>query len=337
MRKINLQDKKVWFLALAALLLIGLPQIITSKYIMHLVNLIGIYVLLTMGFNILTGYTGLVSLGQAGFYAIGAYTTSLCNRSLGISPWISMLCGIVVTMIFGFILALPALRVKDKYLVLLTIGFAEIVRLIALNWIDLTHGPSGIGGIEAPSFFGIALDTSAKFYYLILACVFFAFVYQYILMKSRAGRAFIAIREDEKAAQLAGIDLTNYKIKSFMISAVLSGMAGVLYAHSIHYISPDTFTYNESVTILCMGIIGGIGTLSGPLIGAVLLTALPEMLRGFASVRMIVYGLSLIVMISVSPGGLAGAFVKARRAFVERRKKARQNQVQAIPKEDEQP
>lgn len=322
MKAVFRNNKVKWMAPLAALL-IAFPFLAPNNYLVHIINLIGIYTLLTLGFNVLTGYTGLVSLGQAGFYAIGGYTTGLCNKMLGLNPWISMIIGVLVTILFGAVLAMPALRVKDKYLVLLTIGFAEIVRLVALNWISLTGGPSGITGIAAPVFLGIKLNTSVKFYFLILICVVLGFIYQYFLIRSRAGRAFIAIREDENAAQLAGINLASYKVKAFMISAFFSGLAGVLYAHLVHYVSPDTFTYNESVLILCMGIIGGMGTLTGPIIGAGVLTILPEMLRQFSSVRMIVYGLLLIVVISVSSGGLESFFSKlfhkVRARFTQRR------------------
>ena len=303
---------KYIILIVAAVLLLLFPKFSPNAYLVLVANTIGIYCILVIGFNILTGYTGLVSLGQAGFYAVGGYTTSILNQTLGWNPWLSMLGGILVTVVFGFIVAVPALRVKDKYLVLLTVGFAEIIRLLALNWISLTGGPSGITGVKAPAFFGIKLGMPTKFYYLVLVCVVLSFAYQRILVKSRAGRAFIAIREDEKAAELSGINLTKYKIKSFMISAFFCGLAGVLYAHLVHYVSPDTFTYNESVNILCMGIVGGVGTLSGPAIGAVILTILPELLRKYSSFRMIIYGVLLVVVIMASPGGINGTIDRIR-------------------------
>lgn len=311
-RMSQLLRPKCVFEVLALALLILLPRIMPNLYINHVLCLIGIYTLLTIGFNILTGYTGVVSLGQAGFFAFGAYISAICNATLKINPWFSMLIGIAATILVGFIVALPALRVKDKYLVLLTIGFAEIVRLVANNWLEVTGGPTGIRGVKAPSIFGIVLRDAGSFYYLVLACVLLGFLLQYFVINSRCGRAFIAVRDDEKAAQLSGINITNYKIKSFMLSAFYCGLAGALYAHLVHYVSPDTFTYNESVSILCMGMIGGSGTLAGPAIGACLLTILPELLRSFAGVRMIVYGAVLIVMIIACPGGISGLLRKAK-------------------------
>lgn len=313
------KELKYIIAVIAALLIIMFPFIVPNTYWCYIACIAGIYTLLTVGFNILTGYTGLVSLGQAGFYGISGYVTSICTIKLGFNPWISMAMGILVTMIFGVILALPALRVKDKYLVLLTIGFAEIVRLVALNWIKVTNGPSGISGVKAPVFFGLKLGTPEKFYYLVVVCVIFAFIYQRMLIYSRAGRAFIAIREDEAAAQLMGINLTNYKIKSFIISALFSSIAGVLYAHLVHYVSPDTYTYNESVMVLCMGIIGGMGTLYGPLIGGVLLTVIPEFLRQYLDYRMIIYGILLVAVIMLSPSGIMGTYERIKILIAKRR------------------
>ena len=292
--------------------LIVLPMLMPNLYIKHVLCLVGIYILLTIGFNILTGYTGMVSLGQAGFFAMGAYVSAICNATLGINPWISMIIAVLATMLVGLIVALPALRVKDKYLVLLTIGFAEIVRLVANNWLQVTGGPTGIRGIDAPTFFGIVLKNASSYYYLILVCVLLGMALQYYVMNSRCGRALIAIRDDEKAAQLSAVNITAYKIKSFVLSAFYCGVAGALYAHLVHYVSPDTFTYNESVSILCMGMIGGIGTLTGPVIGATILTILPEVLRSFAGIRMIVYGIVLVIMIIVCPGGINGLIASAR-------------------------
>ena len=303
---------KIIWIPLCLLALIFLPLILPNLYIKHVLCLVGIYILLTMGFNILTGYTGMVSLGQAGFFAMGSYVSAICTTTFAVNPWISMILGTLATMLVGVIVALPALRVKDKYLVLLTIGFAEIVRLVANNWLAVTGGPTGIRGIDAPSIFGLELKNASSYYYLVLFCVVLGFALQYYVVNSRCGRAFIAIRDDEKAAQLSAINITAYKIKSFILSAFYCGIAGALYAHLVHYVSPDTFTYNESVSILCMGMIGGIGTLTGPLIGATVLTVLPEALRSFAGIRMIVYGAILVFMIIVCPGGIHGLIAKAR-------------------------
>lgn len=287
-----------------AVILIILPKIAPNNYFIQIMNMSIIWAILAMGFNILAGYTGQISLGQAAFYAIGAYTSALLNTKLHLNFWIGLIAAIIVSGLFGLILAIPALKVKGKYLVLLTIGFGEIVRLVLLNWKAVTGGTSGVLGIKAPAIFGYTFNKLNKYYYFALVFCVLLYILQKRLITTRVGRAFIAIREDENAAELSGINLSEYKIKAFVISAIYCGVAGVLYAHMVKYVSPDTFRYDESVMILSMAVIGGIGTFDGPIIGSILLTILPEVLRKIGNFRLVTYGLLLIIVIMFYPGGI---------------------------------
>ena len=289
---------------IALVIIILIPIATPNMYIMQIINLIGIYIILGTGINVLTGYTGQLSLGQAAFFGIGAYATALLNTRAGL-PFIPCLIGsVLLTAVFGVILAVPALKVKGSYLALLTMGFGEVVRIVMINWTPVTNGTAGIIGIESASIFGFTFDTLKKYYYLIVVFVVLCLLYQNVLVKTRTGRAFIAIREDNEAAELTGINVTTYKIRAFVLSAVYCGIAGCLYAMMIRYVSPDTFTSNTSSVILWTAIVGGFGTVIGPVIGGVIMQVLPEALRFLGDWRLVVYGAVLLIVILRFPGGL---------------------------------
>lgn len=250
-------------LVIAAILIL-LPIVTPNMYIMQIINMIGIYIILGIGINVLTGYTGQLSLGQAAFFGIGAYTAALVNTRAGLQFIPCLLGSVVVTAFFGVVLAIPALKVKGSYLALLTMGFGEVVRIVMINWTPVTNGTAGVLGIQSPVIFGFSFDTLKKYYFLILLFVLLGLAYESIIIRTRTGRAFIAIREDNEAAELTGIDVTAYKIKAFVLSAVYCGVAGCLYAMMIKYVSPDTFVSNTSSVILWTAIVGGFGTVIGP-------------------------------------------------------------------------
>lgn len=289
---------------ITAAIIILIPVLTPNMYIMQIINLIGIYIILGTGINVLTGYTGQLSLGQAAFFGIGAYATALLNTRAGL-PFLPCLLGsVLLTAVFGVVLAVPALKVKGSYLALLTMGFGEVVRIVMINWTPVTNGTAGIIGIEPASIFGYTFDTLKKYYFLIVVFVVLCLLYQNVLVKTRTGRAFIAIREDNEAAELTGINVTTYKIRAFVLSAVYCGIAGCLYAMMIKYVSPDTFTNNTSSVILWTAIVGGFGTVIGPVIGGVIMQVLPEALRFLGDWRLVVYGAVLLVVILRFPGGL---------------------------------
>lgn len=317
MKKLNSLTAR---LLLAAAVLLVFPNLLPNTYTVRIVNMIGIYIILSTGMNILVGYTGQLSMGQAAFYGIGAYVTALLNTRLGLPFLVTFPCSIVITAIFGLILAIPALKLKGGYLALLTIGFGEVIRLILVNWVDLTKGPSGITGIQTISLFGYEINSSVQWYYVILLLVVIGLAYQKMVMASRSGRAFIAIREDDKAAELAGINITRYKIIAFVTSAVYCSVAGVIYAQMTGYVSPDTFTSNDSNIILWTVIIGGMGTQFGPVVGGTIMVILPELLRSMGSMRMVIFGVLLMIVIIFYPSGMTPFLNKVWIGIKDRRK-----------------
>lgn len=293
----------VKWLAVATCVIV-LPLLMPNTYLIRILDMVGIYILLSTGSNILTGYAGQLSMGQAGFYGLGAYTAGLMSMYLGSNLWLTLPCAIAVACVFGLILAIPALRLKGGYLTLLTIGFGEIFRLVMNNWVSFTRGPSGITGITEASVFGFTLSSHIRWYYFIFAIAALGLIYQSIVMKSRVGRAFIAIREDDQAAELTGIDITRYKVMAFITSAVYCAIAGVLYAHMTGYISPDSFTSNESNFILWSAIVGGLGTQLGPILGGFIMVVFPEALRALGAMRLVIFGVILMLVIIYYPKGL---------------------------------
>ncbi len=305
----------------AAVIVLAIPFITPNNYIQNIINMIGIYIILGTGINILTGYNGQLSLGQAAFFGIGAYTTAILNTRTGAQFFLCLLVSVLVTGVASLILAIPALKVKGPYLALLTQGFGEIIRLIMVNWVEVTKGTSGILGIKAPVIFGFTFDNLTKYYFLIVVFVVLGLLYQKILIQSRTGRAFIAIREDNEAAELTGINVTTYKIRAFVLSSVYCAIAGTLYAMMIKYVSPDTFVANTSSVILWTAIVGGFGTLVGPIIGGVVMITLPEVLRFLDDWRLVVYGVILLIVILKFPGGLYPYLQKLKAFFLSKIKK----------------
>lgn len=299
----NKKSKLITYLILAAIIIV-IPFLTPNMYIMQIINMIAIYIILGTSINVLTGFTGQLSLGQAAFFGIGAYTTALLNTRAGAQFFVCLIASVVVTALFGVILAVPALKVKGSYLALLTMGFGEVVRIVMINWTPVTNGTAGVLGIESPVIFGFAFDTLKKYYYLIVVFVVLGLIYQAVILRTRTGRAFIAIREDNEAAELTGINVTTYKIRAFVLSSIYCGVAGCLYAMMIKYVSPDTFTNNVSSVILWTAIVGGFGTVIGPVFGGIVMQVLPEALRFLGDWRLVVYGVILLIVILRFPGGL---------------------------------
>jgi len=296
-------------------ILILFPLIIKSEYFIHLAIMVGFNILLVSGLNLIAGYTGKLSLGQAGFYAIGAYTSAILSTKLGWSFWFILPLSGIFSFLIAFILGVIILRLKGHFLAITTLGLGEIVRMIILNSTNFTGGPMGIVGIPSPNlidlyFFKINFDSKIMFYYLTYLIVFICLISLKNILNSHYGRAFMAIRDDETAARATGVNTTYYKVLAFGISAFLAGIAGSLYAHYINFISPDSFTIAESINYLTIMIIGGIGTLGGPIIGSFLLIYIPEMLRTFSQYRLIIYGVLLIITLITMPEGIAGRLKK---------------------------
>jgi len=290
------------FLALA----VAAPIVVVSDYWHNLMVLAVVYAIATLGLNFTLGLTGQLSLAQAAFWGIGAYTSALITVRYEVPFWIGLPAAAAVAALFGVMLGFPSFKLSGHYLAMTTIGFGIIVRLVLQNWQELTGGADGIGGIPAPSLGVLDVDNNFKYYYFALAFLLILALVAYKIQHSRAGRAFQAIRENEMAAEATGVNTNRYKLIAFLFSALYGGIAGSLYAHSAGYISPDTFSFDQSVVFMVMLVLGGSGSIPGTLIGATLLTFLPEWLRFLKSSYMAVYGAGVMFMMIFFPTGLWG-------------------------------
>jgi branched-chain amino acid transport system permease protein len=276
------------------------------NYLIDIAILSGIYIILAQGLNIVVGFAGLLNLGFVAFYAIGAYSYALLNTKLGLGFWQSLPLSVCLVTFSGFILAIPALRLRGDYLAIVTLGFGEIVRLILNNWDSLTKGPNGISGIEPPHIFETHIDRLEHYYYFVLIFVVISVFIIRRVYSSRIGRAWVAIREDEIASSSIGINTTTYKLYAFAFGAFWAGLSGVLFAAKMQFVSPESFTFMESVLILCMVILGGLGSITGVIFGAIILVMLPEILREVQLYRMLALGSGLVLLMIFRPQGLFG-------------------------------
>lgn len=295
-----------WFPYLALAAALFLPLTAGSAYGQTLLTMALIYAILVLGFYVIFGLTGIFSVAQVAFWGIGAYTSAILSVDYHWPVWAAMAAAPVVAALFGVLLGLPTLKLKTHYLTMATIGFAEVVRLVLINWAKVTHGTSGIRDIPAPALGPLVLDRPWLFYYLCLAVLAVVVVGVMRLRASRLGRNLEAIRDDELAAQTCGVNVTSYKVMAFAISAFCGGLAGGLYAHLLRYISPDSFSLEHTIQILAMLMIGGRSSVAGAIAGAALLTYLPEWLRSFKEWYMAIYGAGLLSILIFLPDGLAG-------------------------------
>ena len=295
-----------------------LPLFVHSDYILTLLDLAGIYSIAVMGLGILLGFTGQMSLAQAAFLGIGAYTSAWFTTQLHWPVWPAMAMAVLLSALVGLVVGYPCLRLSGHYLALATIGFGIITQLVLINWKSVTNGSDGITGIPPPQIGPWVLDTYGTYYYLVLAAVLVCAYIAWRIKTTRVGRALHAIRENEIAARATGIDATRYKIVAFVLAGSYAGLAGSLLAHDIKFISPDSYSFDQSVVFLVMLILGGSSSISGALIGALLLTMLPEVLRPLKSSYIMVYGAAVIAMIVFMPQGLVGLFNAMRARFESR-------------------
>ena len=274
-------------------------------YLLHLAILAGIYIILTVSINLIIGYAGQVSLGHAAFYGIGAYTSALVALNWHFPFPLAALSAVLVAGACGLGLGLPTLRLKEDYLAIVTLGFGVIVDLVFLN-LEITGGPDGLPGIPSPSFFGLSFRPAGPYLILVAVAVLLVLVFTYRLVNSYHGRALRAIRDHEVTAQVMGINTPAYKIVIFTLAAGLAGLAGSLYAHYITFINPETFGLHTSILILTMAVLGGMGSMAGSVLGAVILTALPEVLRQFQAYQDLLYGALLVGLLILRPEGILG-------------------------------
>ena len=322
-----LQPYVKWLTVAALLVAFVLPFLpFSSRYVIDLATSVLIYVMLGWGLNVVVGLAGLLDLGYVAFYAVGAYSYALFAVHFDLSFWICLPLAGLFAALFGVMLGFPVLRLRGDYLAIVTLGFGEMIRIILLNWYPVTNGPNGISGIPRPSFFGLPFDRTAAagatsfhevfgieyasahrvifLYFLILCLALLTNVFTLRIRRLPIGRAWEALREDEIACRSLGVNPTNTKLTAFGIGAMFGGFAGSFFATRQGFISPESFTFIESATILAIVVLGGMGSQIGIVIAALFLILLPELGREFAQFRMLLFGAAMVLIMIWRPGGL---------------------------------
>ncbi|MBA3007942.1 MAG: branched-chain amino acid ABC transporter permease [Proteobacteria bacterium] len=278
-----------------------------STYQANIMTTALMYIVLGLGLNIVVGVAGLLDLGYVAFYAVGAYSYALLNLHFGLGFWTVLPVGGLLAALFGVLLGFPVLRLRGDYLAIVTLGFGEIIRLILENWNAFSKGPSGISNIPRPGFFGLemSLDQAMIYmYYLMIGLLLVTIFVVNRLQDSRLGRAWLALREDEIACQAMGIDKTRTKLIAFSLGAFWAGLIGVIFAAKTTFVNPASFTFMESAIILSIVVLGGMGSIVGVILGALILVLLPEYLRALSEYRMLAFGAILVAMMIFKPEGL---------------------------------
>jgi len=294
--------RKIW---LGVLLLVAvLLPLALNKYYLDITITAGIYIVLALGLNIIVGLAGLLVLGYIAFYAAGAYAYAILSTQYHVSFFAALPAAAALALLFGLALGVPTLRLRGDYLAIVTLGFGEIVRIVLNNWDVFTGGPNGIMHIPRPSICGIRLGSPVHLYFIELAMILFVSLVIDRLNHSRLGRALIAMREDETAARACGINTVKLKLLAFSLSAMAAGMMGVVFAAKMGFVSPESFTFWESIMVLCMVVLGGMASIPGVILGAAALVVLPEVFRQFQNYRMLVFGAAMVAMMIFRPQGL---------------------------------
>lgn len=287
---------------LLVILLVG--YFLENLYYIQVLTFIGINTLLALALNMLMGYAGQISLGHAAFYGIGAYGTAILTVHYGFSPWLALPAAILSAMIVAYIVGIPTLKLSGYYLGMGTLGFGMIVNILFREWSSVTGGASGFIGIPALELGPISFASGRNYFFLVWGFVLIGFIACQRIIDSRIGRALRAIHDGENAAAAVGVDTRQLKLQIFVLSAAISALAGFLYAHLVYFISPGSFSFIASIRMVTMVVIGGMASIWGALLGASLLTLLPEWLHAFSEFEMVVYGLILMVVMIFLPRGL---------------------------------
>lgn len=318
---------KVWLFLLSVFLLVF--PFFANEYVLYMANLIGIAIIGAHGLNLLTGFTGQISLGHGAFIGVGAYTSAILITRLGIPFWWTIPLAGMISAIVGAVIGIPSLRIKGLYLAISTIAAQFILEYIFLNWEAMTHGIRGIN-VPDPELFGFKFDTELKFYFITLFFVVIATIYARNLVRTRVGRAFIAIRDRDLAAELIGINLFRYKLMSFAISSFYAGVAGSLWVSFMNIVTPEHFPLSLSIEYLAMVIVGGLGQVLGSIYGAIFMILVPEILKFgtdaikeipafqhiFAPLREVVFGALIVFFLIFEPHGLAEIWRRVKSSFI---------------------
>lgn len=299
-----IRNHQMWK-AILILFLIFIPFFLNDVYMQYILNLIIINIILAIGLDLLTGFTGQFSVGHAAFFGVGAYSCALINITFGVPFWFSLFLGGLFSACIGYLIGFPALRLSGPYLAMLTFGFGEITQWVFVHWVSVTRGVHGVV-VPRPQIGSFTFSDDKHFYYIeLLVLVILMFVAKNII-KSKIGRAFMSIRDNEIASQSMGVNIAKYKTMAFALGAFYAGIAGSLYSALIKYISPADFGFFQSIKYLTMIVVGGLGSIMGSIIGGTLLTVLPELLRGFEKDQMLIYGALLLVFLMFMPQGIYG-------------------------------
>jgi ABC-type branched-subunit amino acid transport system permease subunit len=298
-------------LAVVVPVLIALPLVLSDPFFILVLQSLAYLFIATLGLDILVGWTGQISLGHAGLYAVGAYTSALATTRLGWPFWLSAPAGLILAGVFGALLALPSLRAKGPYLAMVTVAFGFMAEVTANRW-SLTGGPMGIMGIPGPKLPGGTEMTPTQYFWLIAGVALLCQIFANNLLTSRVGRTLRALRGSEVAAETVGIDVYRWKVIAFVISSVYAGLGGVFFAHQNGFINSDTFVFGLSVSFLTSVLMGGTGTLYGPLVGSVILNLIPTIFARLHEYHLYIYGGIILVTIIFLPEGIVGSLLKMR-------------------------
>lgn len=304
LQKQNSAALQALLLLLGAAVLGAFPYAV-DNYTLHLAILSGIAVIAASSLNLVMGYVGKLSLGHAAFYGIGAYTSALLSMSAGVPSWIAILAAAPVAAFAALLIGPIVLWLRGAYFIIVTLSFSMVLHLVIVNWVEFTNGPMGILGVPYPSVGSFEFSSKASYFYLVAASASMTIWCIRRLVRSRIGRAFEALRENENVAMSIGVSKMYFSLLAFCIGAGFAGFAGALYAHYVSVITPEMFGFDIMVTMLVMVAVGGTGTLSGPLIGAILVTFVPEQLRLVKEFRLSIFGIVLMLSVVLMPNGLA--------------------------------
>jgi branched-chain amino acid transport system permease protein len=299
-------------LALFLLLFPLIGKVPGFSHYVAIMTVVGLTAMITMGLSLLMGYAGQISLGHAAFYGLGAYASGILTAKYGMNPWPALLTGVVLSAVLAVVIGSPSLKLRGHYLAMATLAFGEIVYIIFNSWGSLTSGPDGFGDIPRLSVFGFAFDTALRNYYLVWGVALLMLVFLLNLIHSRVGRALRSIHGSEAAAMAMGVNTAWYKIQVFIISAVMASIAGSLYAHYVRFINPPVFSLTFSIKLLMMVVIGGMTNVWGAILGAALITFLPEWLIFLQDFDILAYGLILLLIAMFLPKGLLSLPAVAR-------------------------
>jgi branched-chain amino acid transport system permease protein len=302
-------------------LLASLPLWLDNPYLLHILIVTGIFIIAAISLNLLLGYAGQLSLGHVAFFGIGAYASALVSLGFEVSffslkpkpVWLAMLCGIAVAGLCGWLIGRIAFKVRGAYFVIVSISFVEVVRLVAVNWVELTQGPMALNNIPPLTLGSFTMWKKPENYWLVLGVLVLCYVFVKRLVRSKAGRAMVALAENEPLALSVGVDVTRTLVLAAVVSAAMAGAAGALYAHYVRIVDPDVFLFIYTVTMVIMVVTGGKGTLMGPIVGGLIFGLLPEGLRAFAikpELQWVVYGVLMVLVVYFLPAGIVPALKK---------------------------